>query len=130
MWGVSNELSKGQRLLGQVETELSLASGWELGILVGRVRSWLSQQVGRFEECPQQCSAIKVWSRGGRHSGDHGAYVVWKKSECTGQLRGGSPEESGLVYLHPPGSSRHKEILDPGVLSSFTAESPGMGDSD
>lgn len=91
---VSNELSKGQRLLGQVEhlleIESSQGSSWEVEILVRRVRGWLSQRVGRFEDCPQQCSAIKVWSRGGTHSGDHGESGVWKKSECAGQLRGGS----------------------------------------
>lgn len=72
--GILNELSSGQGLWGQVghlpETESSPGSAWELDILVGIVRGWLRQQVGRFEASLQQCSAIEVWSRGRRRSGD------------------------------------------------------------
>lgn len=64
--GILNELSNCQGLWGQVghlpETESSPGSGWELATLAGVVRGLLSQQVGRFEDCLQQCSSIKVWS--------------------------------------------------------------------
>lgn len=78
--GLLNELSNGQGLWGQVgyltETESSPGSGWQLDLSVWVVEGLLSQQVGRFEDCPQQCPAIKMWSGGDRHSGDSGQYGV------------------------------------------------------
>lgn len=72
--GILNELSNGQGLWGQVghlpEAESSRGSAREPDMLVGMVRGLLSQQVGRFEDSLQQCSAIEMWSRGGRRSGD------------------------------------------------------------
>lgn len=44
----------------------SRASGWELDISVEGVTGLFSQQVGRFEDCPQHSSVNEVCFRGGR----------------------------------------------------------------